>query len=176
MRKQAVTYEWECVHLERAVYPVKGRSRWHGIRPWTTLSRPWGSTSLVSLVTSSALTVKDNREEKCAWRHVTTVYYFWMTTKPTTPTVRRTARILGILPDEQLGHVDRFFSNYYDLQSVYFELNWMFILTSNNFARESRYFIHFFTIVAPLRLQTWITIDTVPEKISPRFAKINEIE
>ena len=25
--------------------------------------------------------------------------------------------------DEQLGHVDIFFSNYYNLQSVYFELN-----------------------------------------------------
>ena len=25
--------------------------------------------------------------------------------------------------DEQLGHVDTFFSNYYNLQSVYFELN-----------------------------------------------------
>ena len=25
--------------------------------------------------------------------------------------------------DEQLGHLDIFFSNYYDLQSVYFELN-----------------------------------------------------
>ena len=37
------------------------------------------------------------------------------------------------------------------MQSVYFELNWMFILTSNNFARASRYFIHFFAIVAPLR-------------------------
>ena len=55
--------------------------------------------------------------------------------------------------DEQFGHLDIFFSNYYNLQSVYFELNWMFILTSNNFARESRYFIHFFTIVAPLRLR-----------------------
>ena len=28
--------------------------------------------------------------------------------------------------------------------------NYMFILT-NNFARESRYFVHFFAIVAPLR-------------------------
>ena len=32
--------------------------------------------------------------------------------------------------DEQLGHVDIFFSNYYNLQSVYFELNamWQCIL------------------------------------------------
>ena len=29
--------------------------------------------------------------------------------------------------------------------------NEMFILTSNNFARESRYFVHFFAIIAPLR-------------------------
>ena len=28
---------------------------------------------------------------------------------------------------------------------------YMFILTNNNFARESRYFVHFFAIVAPLR-------------------------
>ena len=27
----------------------------------------------------------------------------------------------------------------------------MFVLTNNNFARESRYFVHFFAIVAPLR-------------------------
>ena len=27
----------------------------------------------------------------------------------------------------------------------------MFILTNNNFARESRYLVHFFAIVAPLR-------------------------
>ena len=34
------------------------------------------------------------------------------------------ARILGMhLTDEQLGHVDIFFSNCYNLQSVYFELN-----------------------------------------------------
>ena len=29
--------------------------------------------------------------------------------------------------------------------------NKMFILTSNNFARESRWFVHFFAIIAPLR-------------------------
>ena len=29
--------------------------------------------------------------------------------------------------------------------------NKIFILTNNNFARESRYFVHFFAIVAPLR-------------------------
>ena len=27
----------------------------------------------------------------------------------------------------------------------------MFILTNNNFARASRYFVHFFALVAPLR-------------------------
>ena len=27
----------------------------------------------------------------------------------------------------------------------------MFILTNNNFARASRYFVHFFAVVAPLR-------------------------
>ena len=30
--------------------------------------------------------------------------------------------------DEQLGHVDTFFSNYYNLQSVYFELDRSFLL------------------------------------------------
>ena len=29
--------------------------------------------------------------------------------------------------------------------------NKILILTSNNFARESRYFVHFFAIIAPLR-------------------------
>lgn len=38
VRKQVVAYEWECLHLERAVYPIKGRSRWHGIRSWTALT------------------------------------------------------------------------------------------------------------------------------------------
>ena len=35
------------------------------------------------------------------------------------------ARILGMVDptDEQLGHVDIFISNYYNLQSVYFDLN-----------------------------------------------------
>ena len=27
----------------------------------------------------------------------------------------------------------------------------MFIITNNNFARASRYFVHFFAVVAPLR-------------------------
>ena len=30
----------------------------------------------------------------------------------------------------------------------------MFILTNNNFARASRYFVHFFALVAPLRHET----------------------
>ena len=30
----------------------------------------------------------------------------------------------------------------------------MFILTNNNFARVSRYFVHFFAVVAPLRRET----------------------
>ena len=30
----------------------------------------------------------------------------------------------------------------------------MFVLTNNNFARESRYFAHFFAVVAPLRHET----------------------
>ena len=48
-----------------------------------------------------------------------------MTTKPTTTaTARRTAK------------------------------NNMFILTNNNFARASRYFVHFFAVVAPLRHET----------------------
>ena len=65
-----------------------------------------------------------NREEKC---DVTLPWkhYFWMTTKPTTTaTARRTAK------------------------------NNMFILTNNNFARASRYFVHFFAVVAPLRHET----------------------
>ena len=33
------------------------------------------------------------------------------------------ARIFRHPTDEQLGHLDIFFSNYYNLQSVYFELN-----------------------------------------------------
>ena len=32
--------------------------------------------------------------------------------------------------------------------------NDMFILTNNNFARASRYFVHFFAVVAPLRHET----------------------
>ena len=32
--------------------------------------------------------------------------------------------------------------------------NKMFILTNNNFARESRYFVHFFAVVALLRHET----------------------
>ena len=32
--------------------------------------------------------------------------------------------------------------------------NKMFILTNNNFARKSRYFVQFFAIVAPLRHET----------------------
>ena len=32
--------------------------------------------------------------------------------------------------------------------------NNMFILTNNNFARASRYFVHFFAVVAPLRHET----------------------
>ena len=31
---------------------------------------------------------------------------------------------------------------------------YMFILTNNNFARTSRYFVHFFAAVAPLRHET----------------------
>ena len=31
---------------------------------------------------------------------------------------------------------------------------YMFILTNNNFARTSRYFLHFFVVVVPLRLET----------------------
>ena len=30
----------------------------------------------------------------------------------------------------------------------------MFILTNNNFARASRYFVHFFAVVTPLRHET----------------------
>ena len=30
----------------------------------------------------------------------------------------------------------------------------MFILTNNNFARASRYFVHFFDVIAPLRRET----------------------
>ena len=30
----------------------------------------------------------------------------------------------------------------------------MFILTNNNFARASRYFVHFFAFVSPLRHET----------------------
>ena len=30
----------------------------------------------------------------------------------------------------------------------------MFILTNDNFARASRYFVHFFAVVAPLRHET----------------------
>ena len=48
-------------------------------------------------------------------------HYFWMTTKPTTTVTAR--------------------------RSV---KNNMFILT-NNFARASRYFVHFFAVVVPLR-------------------------
>ena len=32
--------------------------------------------------------------------------------------------------------------------------NNMFILTNKNFARVSRYFVHFFSVVAPLRHET----------------------
>ena len=32
--------------------------------------------------------------------------------------------------------------------------NNMFIITNNNFARASRYFVHFFAVVAPLRHET----------------------
>ena len=32
--------------------------------------------------------------------------------------------------------------------------NNMFVLTNNNFARASRYFVHFFAVVAPLRHET----------------------
>ena len=31
---------------------------------------------------------------------------------------------------------------------------YMFTLTNNNFARASRYFVHFFAVVAPLRHET----------------------
>ena len=65
--------------------------------------------------------VHANREEKC---DVTLPWwhYFWMTTKPTTTvTARRSVK------------------------------NNMFILTNNNFARASRYFVHFFVALAPLR-------------------------
>ena len=31
---------------------------------------------------------------------------------------------------------------------------YMFILTNNNFARASHYFVHFFVVVAPLRHET----------------------
>ena len=31
---------------------------------------------------------------------------------------------------------------------------YMFILTNNNFVRTSRYFVHFFVVVAPLRHET----------------------
>ena len=31
---------------------------------------------------------------------------------------------------------------------------YMFILTNNNFARTSRYFLHFFVVVVPPRLET----------------------
>ena len=45
--------------------------------------------------------------------------------------------------------------------------NGMFILTNNNFARASHYFVHFFAVVA---------LHMVPQKLSPRFSKLNEIE
>ena len=67
---------------------------------------------------------KLTREKKC---DVTLPWkhYVWMATKPTTTaTARRTAK------------------------------NNMFILTNNNFARASRYFVHFFAVVAPLRHET----------------------
>ena len=32
--------------------------------------------------------------------------------------------------------------------------NNMFIITNNNFVRASRYFVHFFAVVAPLRHET----------------------
>ena len=97
--------------------------------------------------------------------------YFWTTTKPTTTAMARTAK-----------------AN-------------MSILTNNNFARASRYFVQFFAVVAPqydMKLPifksplygvgehntkivafvffTKVTIDTVPKKSSSGFAKVNEIE
>ena len=44
--------------------------------------------------------------------------------------------------DEQLGHVDIFFSNYYNLQSVYFELSYAHVavvITNNSMNLCLRY-------------------------------------
>ena len=72
----------------------------------------------------NAVQGQGNREEKC---DVTLPWkhYFWMTTKPTTTaTARRTAK------------------------------NNLFKFTNNNFRRASRYFVHCFAVVAPLRHET----------------------
>ena len=59
-----------------------------------------------------------NKQEKCDVT-LSCQHYFWMTTKPTTKaTARRSAK------------------------------NDMFILTNNNFARASRYFVHFFVALS----------------------------
>ena len=42
----------------------------------------------------------------------------------------------------------------YDLDGKENGKKYMFILTNNNFARTSRYFVHFFAVVAPLRHET----------------------
>ena len=73
----------------------------------------------------------------------------------------------------------------------------MFIITNNNFARASRYFVHFFAVVAPLRHGTsqfhepalwskvtqhnychFLFLNLDNDRYCPRenFAKLNEIE
>ena len=42
----------------------------------------------------------------------------------------------------------------YDGESNEKGKNYMFIATNNNFKRASRYFVHFFAVVAPLRHET----------------------
>jgi len=52
-----------------------------------------------------------------------------------------------------ISHVDNKINDDADGKEIG-KLNDMFILTNNNFARTSRYFVHFFTVVAPLRHET----------------------
>ena len=48
---------------------------------------------------------------------------------------------------------------------------YMFILTNNNFARTSRYFVHFFVVVVPLRHETSrnFRLDGVGEQNQKKF-------
>ena len=55
-------------------------------------------------------------------------------------------------------------------------LNWQ----ENNFASASRFFVHFSAVVARLRHETFLNLDTVlsdsTQNISPTFDKLNETE